>query len=136
MTLYITVGTPVAPSFNPSSDTINATDGSQITALQRQRATEQQRQPDADAHRIGTLPAGLIFDSGTGYLYGTPNTGDYTGSPYTYTVTADNGVGTATFTFHINVAKEPVNFPNNSAERGTVGRQRIHRQQPALHSQR
>ena len=56
------------------------------------------------------LPTGLSIDSSTGVISGTIDSGDASSSPYTVTVTANDGTytGSATFTWTIGASNTPI----------------------------
>ena len=67
----------------------------------------------------GTLPTGLSFNTATGVLSGTPN-GASAGT-YPVTITASNGVSTATLSLTISIYLAPT-FTSTAATTFTVGR--------------
>jgi hypothetical protein len=71
----------------------------------------------------GALPSGVTFvdsGSGNGLLSGTPAAG--TGGPYTFTITASNGVlPNATQSFTLTVNQAPAFMPSNLFQTTTVG---------------
>jgi Ca2+-binding RTX toxin-like protein len=99
--INITVLDPAAAAISPANQAITATQSSLITATTGFTPANL-TSPVTYALTGGTLPTGLVFDTSTGVISGTPST---TLTATTFTVTAtDASARTATATISITVA--------------------------------
>jgi hypothetical protein len=92
----ITISDIVAPSITISSSSESATTGNPITGF-----TITNSGSDIDSFSIdGSLPAGVVFDSGTGQISGTPSE---TVTALVITLTASNFAGSDTETYTLTI---------------------------------
>ena len=78
--------------------------------------------PNPTYSESGSLPSGVIFDTTTGTLRGTPSSG--TDGTYSITLTASNGIGTnanQSFTLTVDAAPSSPDFTSNASTTFNVG---------------